>query len=219
MSSLESTTTVEKISGHLFTETVLTYVSALSGNPLAALLPILTNSLASERQKNRIETALTEIDATLHKHSEKLRNLDDAQYKLINEAILALLQTTSHNKIEYLRRAVSNTLANTGILPQEAVVLSRIVRDISAEEADFLLRNFHYDKILVAESARESEPDQAVLVVAPSSHEGLVVTGLVSLGLLTVGNTTWGRVLVFTPIVAKLLTLLSEPSQKSNFTY
>lgn len=87
MPSLESTTFLEETSGHLVTQSVLTYVSALSGNPLAALLPILTSSLASERQKSRIEAALTEIDTTLQKHTKELRNIDDAQYKLINEAI------------------------------------------------------------------------------------------------------------------------------------
>lgn len=193
---------------------MLTYVSALSGNPLAALLPILTSSLASERQKNRIEAALTEIDTTLQKHTKELRNIDDAQYKLINEAILSLLHTTSNKKIEYLRRAISNSLAITGILPQEAVVLSRIVRDISAEEADFLLKNFHYDRIQVASSAPEKEK---VLVVTPSSAEDLVVTGLVSLGLLRDGEPTWGGgLLMFSPIVAKLLALLHEPNSKFN---
>lgn len=212
MSSLKPPTAVEKVSSHTATEAILTCVGALSGSPLAALLPVLTKSLASGRQKERVEAALANIDVTLNEHTDALRNLTDAQYKLVNETILALLQTTSAEKIEYLRRAVHNSLAVSGILPQEAVVLSRIIRDISAEEADFLVKNFHYDRIQVTTSSPEHK--EKVLVVAPSSPEGIVVTGLVSLGLLTAGESTWGDsgLLRFSPIVAKLLVLLREPS-------
>ena len=143
MPSISTPTAVERASGHVATEAVFTLVGALSGSPLAALLPVLANSLASERQQKRVEDALIQIETTLNAHAEALRNLTDSQYKLINEAILALLQTTNAEKIEYLRRAVHNSLViGGGILAQEAVVLARIVRDISADEADFWRRIF-----------------------------------------------------------------------------
>lgn len=212
LSSLKQPTTLEKAASHPGTEAALTLVGALSGNPLAALLPVLTNSLASERQKQRVEAALVQIDTTLREHSEALRNLSDAQYKLVNESVLALLHTTSSEKIEYLRRAVQNSLVVGTILPQEAVVLARIIRDISAEEADFLVKHFHYNRIQLASSATERK--QKVLTVAPESHDGLVVTGLISLGLLSTAEPTWddSGLLRFSPIVAKLLVLLREPS-------
>lgn len=212
MSSLKPPTVLEKASDHTATEAALTLVGALSGSPLAALLPVLAKSLASERQKKRVEEALVRIDATLNEHAEALRNLSDSQYKLVNEAILALLQTTSTEKIEYLRRTIHNSLVVGGIMPQEAVVLARIVRDISAEEADFLVKNFHYDRIQLASSSAENK--QKVLTIDPASQEGLVVTGLVSLGLLTAAEPTWddSGLMRFSPIVAKLLVLLREPS-------
>jgi hypothetical protein len=211
MPSLSPPTVVEKASGHVATEAALTLVGALSGSPLAALLPVLGKSLASKRQQKRVEDALIHIDTTLNEHAEALRNLTDSQYKLVNEAILALLQTTSAEKIEYLRRAVHNSLVvGCGILQQEAVVLARIVRDISADEADFLVKNFHYDRIQLASVS--SEHEQKVLTVAPESQEGLVATGLVSLGLLSAAEPTWDEsgLLRFSPIVAKLLVLLRE---------
>lgn len=100
MSSLKHPTVLEKATSHTGTQATLTLVGALSGSPLAALLPVLVSSLASERQKQRIETALLQIDATLREQSEALRNLSDSQYKLINESVLALLQTTSSEKAE-----------------------------------------------------------------------------------------------------------------------
>jgi hypothetical protein len=213
MPSINTPTALERASGHVATEAVFTLVGALSGSPLAALLPVLANSLASERQQKRVEDALIQIDTTLNAHAEALRNLTDSQYKLINEAILALLQTTNTEKIEYLRRAVHNSLViGGGILAQEAVVLARIIRDISADEADFLVKNFHYDRIQLASASADHE--QKVLTVAPDSQEGLVITGLVSLGLLSAAEPTWDEsgLMRFSPIVAKLLVLLREPN-------
>ncbi len=212
MSLLKPPTPLEKIAGHTGTEAALTLVGALSGSPLAALLPVLSNSLASGRHRQRVENALTQIDATLNEHAELLHNLSDSQYKLINETILALLHTTNREKIEYLQRAVNNSLLVSSILPQEAAVLARIVRDVSADEADFLVKHFHYDRIQLASSSAEHK--QKVLTVAPESHDGLVVTGLVSLGLLSAAEPTWddSGLLRFSPIVTKLLVLLREPN-------
>ncbi len=213
MSSLKPPTVFETASGHVATEAALSVVGALSGSPLAALLPVLTKSLASERQQKRVEDALLNIDNTLKTQAEALRNITDEQYKLVNEAILALLQTTSTEKIEYLRRAVHNSLVDgRSILPQESVVLSRIIRDISADEADFLVKNFHYDRIQLATALVEHK--MKVLTIAPESRDGIVVTGLVSLGLLSAAEPTWDEtgLMRFSPIVAKLLVLLREPN-------
>jgi hypothetical protein len=208
MSSLDPPTGLERVSGNLGTEAALTLIGAFSGNPLAALLPILSSSLASERHKKRVEAALHEIDATLHKHEEQLRNLSDSQYKILNEVILAVLQTTDQEKISYLRRAVTNSLQIDDLQTQEAVVLGRIIRDISAEEADFLANNFQYDRVQV--STAEAEHEMKVRNVKPDSAEGTVVTGLISLGLLTAAEPTWDEsgLLRYSPIVAKLLVLL-----------
>ena len=212
MSSLTPATKIENVAGHIGTESALTLVGALSGMPLAALLPVLAKSLASERQKQRVESAFAQIDATLRQHSAAIQDITDAQYKLINETILALLHTTSAEKIEYLRMAVSNCLSLTEILPQEAIVLSRIVRDISAEEADFLVINFAFERVQTIWPAVQHE-DFRVLCVDPSSTDALVVTGLVSLGLLAVAEATYDgpSLLQFSPIVAKLLVLLGAP--------
>jgi hypothetical protein len=147
MSPLQPPTALEKIAGSVVTESTLTLVGVLSGSPLGALLPVLANSLASERQRQRVEAALAEINSVLETQGEALRNLTDPQYKLINETILAFLHTTSVEKLSYLRRAVRNGLEMSAIQPEEAVVLSRVIRDISAEEADFLVRNFSYERI------------------------------------------------------------------------
>lgn len=211
MSSLEQPTSVEKATGNLGTGVALTTVAALAGGPLVALLPVLANTLAAERQKKRVEAALLLIDETLNAHSKILKSLTDSQYKLVNETVLALLHTSDDAKIEYLRRVVDNTLTRgENIRPQESVVLSRVIRDISAHEADFLIKNFHYDRIQLATNIAEHE--RKVLVISPDSEEGLVVVGLISLGLLSSAEPTYDEsgLMRFTPVVAKLLVLLTK---------
>jgi len=207
MTSLKPATTLEKIAGHTLTEATMTAIATLSGTPLAALLPVLSNTLANGRHKARVEAALAEVDSTLNKHAEALAKLSDSQYKLINEIVLALLHTTHTEKIEYLKRAIGNSLTQDVFQPQEAVVLSRVLRDISAEEADFLVNNFQYDRVWISDTDNLAP---SLRVVHPGLNDELVVSGLVSLGLLLSAEATRGpgNQLRFSPIVAKLLVLL-----------
>lgn len=207
-SPLQPATAVEKIAGSVATESALTVVGALAGGPLAPLLPVLAKSLASERQQRRIEAALSEIGSLLEAHDQALRNLTDAQYKLINETILAILHTTSDEKLSYLRRAVRNGLAMSEIQSEESVVLSRLIRDISAEEADFLVQNFSHERIQFGITSEPATP--GVFVLPEGGRNELIVSGLISLGLLIPAGPTMDDqgVMRFSNSVAKVLALL-----------
>lgn len=206
---------VEVVSGHLVTQGAATLVGAITGNFLAALLPVLSGTLASKRQQQRVEHAIREITAQLQRHSEKLERLTDEQYKVVSEAILAMFYTTDPAKLDYLKRAVANGVEASDIVPQESATLSRIVRDISAEEADFLIKNFGYDRIQLSKAiGSRQEGDWSILVVNPLSREGIIVSGLLGMGLLIPGESTWGDVglLQFAQITAKVIAILREPS-------
>lgn len=201
----------ERVAGHVATETALTVVGFLAGGALAPLLPILTKSLASERQRQRVEEAIVEITDVLESNADAIRNLSDSQYKLINETILALLHTTNPQKIQYLRQVVRNGLIVSDIVPQEAVVLSRVIRDISADEVAFLMANFCFKRVQLWPLDDRDDPVK-VLAVTPESPDGLVVSGLIALGLLSGAGPIvedMGRY-TFSPIVAKLLVLVRE---------
>lgn len=204
---------LERIAGSLPAEAILTAIAAVTANPLAALLPVLTNSLAAERHKRRFEATLWEIYQVLAQHEAQLAHLTDQQYKFINEAVLTLSQTTNEYKMSFLRNVVHNSLSATELPDQEAIFLSRIVRDISAEEAQFLLANFSFERLWLNES-EPAKSEWATLAVKPNSPSGLVVLGLMTLGLVTTAEPTWDDtgLLRFTPLVGKLITLLRAPT-------
>src|SRR5690348_15695450 len=110
MSIQKPPTALEKVPGNVVTQSALTAVAAMAAGPLAALLPVLAGCLAAERQRKRVEETLKEIDGILQAHAQAIRNLSDEQYKIVNEAILACLQTTHIEKLRYLRAAVSNAI-------------------------------------------------------------------------------------------------------------
>lgn len=212
MTSIKSASQIETVAGSLVTESVLTAVAVSAGTPIAALLPILSKSLAAERQKTRVESALTKIDEILQRHENLLATITDQQYKFINETILALLFTTSQEKMVMLGNVIENGLHAGHIPDQEAVFLSRIVRDISADEANFLLMNFSYDRIWLNETP-QGETEINTLTVSPTSADGHIVLGLVTLGLVVVAEPTWddSGLLRYSPMVAKLIALLKQP--------
>lgn len=205
MKNLPKPTHVEVIAQSLPVQTVAAVIAALAGGPLAAMLPVLASTLASERQKERVEAYLSEVSQILESHGQALRALTDAQFKLINEAILASLQTIQNEKLSLLRNVVRQSLDMQDIAPQEAILLSRIIRDISAEEVTFMMKSFSYDGVVLAE---RYAVETNILSVPANSRDALLVGGLLSIGVLTPGQPTLGQILRFSGIVAKLIVLL-----------
>jgi hypothetical protein len=206
MNQIDKPSNLEKVSGSLITEIGMTALATYVGTPLAALLPVLSNSLASGRHKKRVEKALFEINKTLIAHEELIKNLTDAQYKIINEAILAILQATEEEKITYLKSAVENNIEEEHVSISHASQISRILRDISAEELKFLIKYGHYSRIIF-----NQEPmNDRELKVETSSNEGIIVSGLISMGLMVPGAATFDDIgrYQFSPLVKMLLTVI-----------
>jgi hypothetical protein len=216
-SALKPATSIEQVAGNPLVQSGLTVVAALSAGPLAALLPVLATTLASERQKRRMEASLIDIDARLRSQEAALRNITDSQYKLLNETILTVLHTTSDEKLSYLQSVINNTIALENLPPHEAVHLSRLLRDLSAQEITFIIDSFSYDGIVLL---TEADGDSESIVSKPeyqktrflklNSIEGQTVTGLISLGILAQAGQRYIDVGMykFMPIAAKLIALL-----------
>jgi hypothetical protein len=204
---IENPTSLEKVAGNLGTGLAATLLAAFSASPVVAVLPVLTNALASGRHRRRVEKAIDDISKVLSQHELKLRNLTDSQYKLVNETVLALFSTVEKEKLEYLRRVAINALDASEIKPQETAVLSRLIRDLSADEVRFLLEHGTVERVQFSKTAPgEIGPHH----IDPDSPDGLVVSGLMSLGILIQAEPTWddSGLLRYAPIVANLTQLL-----------
>lgn len=212
MTVIKSPTTLEKIAGGLSAEAALTAIAAAVGTPLSALLPVLGKTLAAERQKARVEAILREMNDILLRHEAELHQLTDQQYKFINEAVLALLHTTNEGKMRFLRDVVRNSLLTSSLADQEAVFLGRIIRDISVEEAQFLINNFSFRRIWLSD-LEVAKSDVPTLAVKPATPDGHTVLGLFTLGLVAPAEPTFDDMglMKFTPMAAKLIALLKTP--------
>jgi hypothetical protein len=142
---------------------------------------------------------------------------------LFNESILALLQTTCDKKVTYLHQAINNVLQMNDLPSHEATYISRILRDISAQEVVFILENFQYSDIQLITSADSSEkpgnPEfEKVLYLRIGSEQGRLVTSLTSLGIIATAGTRFmdAYLYKFMPITGKLITLLKIPKNFSN---
>jgi len=191
----------------------ITALIAAGGNPLA-LIPVLNGQLAADRHKLRIEKVLSELDNKFREHEEKLNELTDNQFKLINEGVSALLRTVDEEKISYLKKAVLNTLDEEELDGHNSVLLSRVLRDISVVELRFLLRIKNYSEIILYEPDKKSENEDNRLVISPESGDAATLSGLFCLrylGLVAMTRSGYGgtvnyRVLQIAKRLAGLVT-------------
>lgn len=219
MNQLPEPSTTEFVAGNPLTESWMVLfssalIAASMGNPLLALLPVATNAVGNHLSQERLKAHLAEIVTEVNQIADKLQRVSDSQYKVINECIIAWLQSTDRNKIDYLKRAIQGSAEGIDFKPQEAALLSRVIRDITAEEMGFLIKNFSYDCIINGEKPKDDSQETGLktLWIPLESPDSLIVSGLVSLGLLNLQTgTVWDRpdgMSCYSPIVGKLITLI-----------
>ncbi|MCI5190553.1 MAG: hypothetical protein D3905_12370 [Candidatus Electrothrix sp. AS4_5] len=141
---MKEKTKLESASGSWLTTLAATGIGASSG-VIGAFLPLLTGSLAHGRHIKRIEDAINDIEESISKQELKIDELTDAQYKIIGDAINCMLSTVDEEKIEYLKKAIRNSFKpeSASEIESETEVLSRILRDISAKEAQFIVNRIY----------------------------------------------------------------------------
>ncbi len=204
---------LEKVTDHPVSKTTGTVIGVLGATvtPLAAFVPFLMNTLASGRQAKRLEVVFQEIERVLKKHENLISEMTDDQYKIINEAISSALYTINEEKLSYLVQVVNNTAQDGSHCQGVSDHLSRVIRDISAEEILFLLRSVKYEGAAITDSEVKND---ALLRIPPGSNDELLMTGLLHLGLAFAQDSTWSfQVYKWSPVVRKLVALLESHNQ------
>jgi len=204
---MEDKSKLEGVAGSLAAGVAGTTVAALgtSITPLAAFVPFLMQSLATRRHSARIDKALNDINEILKSHGEEIQNINDYQYKLISEVVATVFNTIDQEKLEFLKAAINNTINNEELNKKNTEYLSRILRDISISEINFLLDNFKYENIFVSNGASSDKN----LHIKPGTETEVIASGLINLGLIYSKNPKFDVTkYVFSPVVPKLIALL-----------
>ncbi len=170
---------LEKTTGSLATSTGSALIAAVTGTPVAALLPVLTATLANGRHKARVEEALSDLNDKLTAHGEEISKISDAQYKFINESIVTILHSPDDKKIEYLKNGIVNFDSTSRMNLHNAGLISRVLRDITIEEIAFLIK---YKDMKIG---FHEQSDNGCINFDKRSKDGELATGLIGLGLLT----------------------------------
>ena len=203
---------VERVAGSLVAQGAAAALAAYAGTMSAALLPVLASSLADGRHKARMEKQLRQITEELERVSEKVKNISDEGYKLINEMILTVLQTTDEKKLEYLRNAIVNGVSLEQMEHVDSYQLSRTIRDISAEELAFIIEYSGYDEIMMGTIVGAVQVKGRVFQLKEGSPLLKLFTGLISLGVIVPKGSSaddLGRY-VFSPLASTLANLVSR---------
>jgi hypothetical protein len=201
---------VEKVTNSFAVNAAATAVGVFGATitPLAAFIPFLVKSLGSSRHAKRLERMILELEAILEQQSEQIKNLTDDQYKVVNEAISAAFYTINEDKLEFLKRAILNSINNSDLVASASDLLSRIIRDISADEARFVVHSASYRSIAVMDIP---EPIEGVLFLKRGSVEETILSGLINLGLVYLQTSRAGMIdYEWSPLVPKLIALLKE---------
>ena len=201
---------LEKVTSSLPVKVAANVFSILGATvtPSAQIVPVLLESLASGRQAQRFESTISELRASIEQNDSKLKDMTDDQYKVVNEAISAALYTINQEKMLLLKRAAANALLEPDAVAECSDSLSRVIRDISATEAAFIVRNFSYEMIMVTDDMIESPK---TLAVKPDSTDEIILSGLINLGLLYSKGTYWDTIAYeWSPLVVKLIRLIRE---------
>ncbi|WP_339665899.1 hypothetical protein [uncultured Pseudomonas sp.] len=173
--------------------------------PVAVFLPVLAGSMAGIRHSKRLERFITDVSADLAGLDERLNGLEDSQYQVISDALVSALHSLDHRKLDYLRLAIRNAL-DVEIDPAHSAFVARAIRDISAEEADFLFKIPLHTGIAFFES-----PPPGFMAVDPNSTDGDAVEGLLSLGLLHTVSGYGGSTMSLTRNAKVVCQLLDSP--------
>lgn len=187
---------LERVSGSLGTSVTTTLIAASGGGYLAPLLPALTGALANQRYQKRVEETLQELNQRITENEHYLNSITDNQLKLVSEIVSAIMHTTNADKIEVLKRSAINGITADDIDDHDVSIISRVLRDISILEFEFLLRLESFQTVIVAstdERPNSQKPDQLWIDAYEQDMELLI--GLVNLGLVSPTGSGWGGTL------------------------
>lgn len=183
-------------------------LGGLIGGALGGLIPSLIDIPVSRRQRQRTEIAFQDIEERLTGRIDEIQQPGDEQFKIISESLITISQTLEARKTEYLKSIAVSAVRYSDYSSYDSILLSRIIRDISAEELTFLLKNFAHtsfnifswydeddkseEKLKDLRELRERISQEGGLLILQTEPEAPVANGLLNLGVLMPGKLALG---------------------------
>lgn len=187
---------IGQVAGHPMTSAAVAGGSAAAATVLAgpftaggvmmaaafAMVPVLWDANTRRGSEEKVRDAIQEIREELSNHPEQVRDFSEQQLGFVSETVASLASSYDAEKIGYLKNAVLRASKNPGLVLENSGFLARILRDITAQEMNYIARNFSTRLAVLAPNA-ESHPGDAHIIEQGSEEEGMVAA-LLSLGLV-----------------------------------
>lgn len=173
---------LEQTDKEFFSETALTFVTSFIPG-----ISALMSSHYADKHRERIQKILKQISDKLIEIDNKVES--ENQHKFIIEVVKEVLNTTDNEKLEFLREAVDSAIKGNTIKETKKLdVICRLIRDITPDEAKFLVKLVKLGKNKVRVAYEKKEEDKIFYVVV-GSNDGDLHSRLTGLGLFSVPNT------------------------------
>ncbi|SER22843.1 MULTISPECIES: hypothetical protein [Pseudomonas] len=159
--------------------------SGLSALPFGGLVASIMGTDAAGRQMDMVHRAAIRMQTDLQNHINSQKRITNEQLKMIQEVTLAVRESSSEAKTEYLINAFRNTLENGSTLGDyQAIQLGRFIRDISADEIAFLIEAKSEKYSEGIRNAGPTEPTNNGFLLVRDPEAKLIFMSLIRLGLL-----------------------------------
>lgn len=171
------------------------------------LIGLALGGFASILQANRFQDNLNNLNERLKDCEEKLKNVTEAQFQLIIENVTTMRFTFDEAKLEYLKQAIINGVNDKDLELNETMAITRLLRDITVEELLFTIEKFN--------QIDSSTTDRQKYIPNDVSDDfRRIISGLAAIGVVAIfsDKKSISNAYQFTPIVSKLVTLLSSPA-------
>ncbi|MGK5013617.1 hypothetical protein [Janthinobacterium sp. HLS12-2] len=179
---------------------------------VASVLPPALQKVVSDKTEARLEEKLQAIRRDIEELRLDVSQVSDDQIKLTLDCASAIYFTIDPAKLEYLRHAIRNNLADPTVSGGVPEALGRLIRDITVPEVKLVEELFHFTGIYVVEKDTFKLPNGTYSVEKGSADE-IAVTGLIRLGLLTALSPSWDATKYsWSPMAAKLIALIKQKS-------
>lgn len=222
--SMDRASAVARIAAHPVAQAgAAAALAATTGSALpaaaVALFQTLFASAAGTAIADNIAKCLDETNQEVAALSHEVAAMSAHQILVAHQALQEMLVSVDLSRLEILKRAAIGAIKDKELREDDAQLLVRLLRLVTAAEVDFTAKNFRYPRLyLIAPTFGKDVTPETLANIAEEGAlalQGIVaeqrmVEGLVHCGLMRRSN-DHAEAYEFTTICGRLLAVLGHP--------